>query len=86
MDNTYKVEIPEGFSQFAESSLSGTGGIRATAYHKNIENEKWILITMEDPSTSQDKHVSYIGPLLLRSITTLSHVIEDIMFFNKISV
>lgn len=85
MDNTCESKVPEGYVEFAQSILPGTGGIRATAYHNTIDSEKWIFILLEDPIADKDKKVNVIGPLLLRTITTLNHIIGDIMFINRIN-
>lgn len=77
--------IPDGFIQFAQSCLNGNGGIVATAYSKNIEGEKNVLITIDDPVT--DPITTYnLGPIPVRSITTLNHIIQDIIFLNKLVI
>jgi len=77
--------IPEGYREFAKSCLNGNGGITATAYAKTVEMEKWVLITIEDPATTPST-VYNLGPIPLRSISTLNHIIQDIIFINRLTV
>lgn len=76
--------IPEGYREFAKSCLNGNGGITATAYANTVAGEKWVLITIEDPATIPST-IHNLGPIPLRSITTLNHIIQDVLFINKIT-
>jgi len=77
--------IPEGYNQLAQSLLPGTGGVMATAYHKTIEGEKWIFIKIDDPVAEDNEVKEYgLGPMPIRLITTINHVIGDVMSLNRI--
>lgn len=77
--------IPEGYNEMAQSTLPGTGGVIATAYQKLFYGETWVFFKIEDPAAEENEINEYeLGPIPIRLIKTLNHVVGDVMFLKGI--
>lgn len=70
----------QGYSQIALSQLSGTGGIQVTALEKRIDNQKIVQLVIEGSHLKKPKNLE----INLNEVTTIAHVLEDIIYLNKL--
>jgi len=76
-----KDYLKNGYVQVAESSLSGTGGIRITALEKRVDGKQLIQLFIENPNNRKaDKNFE----ININEVSTLAHILDDLMYLNKL--